>query len=119
VGGEDLNKAKEINLGNALSGRVAGVNATSIATGPSGSSRVVIRGNGSLNGENQPLYVVNGIPINNSNQGSAGTFGGIDRGDGLLSINPDDIENISVLKGGNCCCTLRLTCSKWRYPYYH
>jgi TonB-linked SusC/RagA family outer membrane protein len=100
VGGEDLNKAKEINLGNALSGRVAGVNAVSTATGPSGSSRVVIRGNGSLNGENQPLYVVNGIPINNANQGSAGTFGGIDRGDGLLSINPDDIESMSVLKGG-------------------
>jgi TonB-linked SusC/RagA family outer membrane protein len=100
VGGESLTKAREINLGNALSGRVAGINATSTATGPSGSSRVVIRGNGSLNGDNQPLYVVNGVPINNSNQGSAGTYGGIDRGDGLLSINPDDIENISVLKGG-------------------
>ena len=100
VGGEDLTKAREVNLGNALTGRVAGVNATSTATGPSGSSRVIIRGNGSLNGENQPLYVVNGIPINNSNQGSAGTFGGIDRGDGLLSINPDDIETMSILKGG-------------------
>lgn len=100
VGGEDLTKAREVNLGNALSGRVAGLNATSTATGPSGSSRVVIRGNGSLNGENQPLYVVNGIPINNANQGTPGTFGGIDRGDGLLSINPDDIESMSVLKGG-------------------
>ncbi|MEO5996653.1 MAG: SusC/RagA family TonB-linked outer membrane protein [Chitinophagaceae bacterium] len=100
VGGEDLNKAREINLGNALTGRVAGVNATSTATGPAGSSRVVIRGNGSLNGENQPLYVVNGIPINNSNQGNPGTFGGIDRGDGLMSINPDDIESMSILKGG-------------------
>lgn len=100
VGGEELTKAREINLGNALTGRVAGVNATSTATGPSGSSRVVIRGNGSLNGENQPLYVVNGIPINNANQGSPGTFGGIDRGDGLLSINPDDIESMSILKGG-------------------
>ncbi len=100
VGGEDLTKAREINLGNALTGRVAGVNAVSTATGPSGSSRVVIRGNGSLNGDNQPLYVVNGIPINNSNQGAATTYGGIDRGDGLLSINPDDIESMSVLKGG-------------------
>jgi len=100
VSGEELTKAREINLGNALTGKVAGVNATGTATGPSGSSRVVIRGNGSLNGENQPLYVVNGIPINNSNQGTPGTFGGIDRGDGLLSINPDDIESISILKGG-------------------
>ncbi|MEO6329250.1 MAG: SusC/RagA family TonB-linked outer membrane protein [Ginsengibacter sp.] len=100
VNGEDLNKAREINLGNAFTGRVAGVNATSTATGPGGSSRVVIRGNGSLNGDNQPLYVVNGIPINNANQGNPGTFGGIDRGDGLISINPDDIESMSVLKGG-------------------
>jgi TonB-linked SusC/RagA family outer membrane protein len=100
VNGDDLNKAREINLGNALTGRVAGVNATSTATGPAGSSRVVIRGNGSLNGDNQPLYVVNGIPINNANQGNPGTFGGIDRGDGLISINPDDIESMSVLKGG-------------------
>ena len=100
IGGEELTKAREINLGNALGGRIAGVNATSTATGPGGSTRVVIRGNGSLNGDNQPLYVVNGIPINNSNQGTPGTFGGIDRGDGLISINPDDIESISVLKGG-------------------
>ena len=100
VGGEELTKARENNLGNALSGRVAGVNATSTATGPGGSSRVIIRGNGSLSGDNQPLYVVNGVPINNSNQGSAGTYGGIDKGDGLLSINPDDIESLSVLKGG-------------------
>ncbi len=100
VSGQQFTQAREVNLGNALSGRVAGVNATSTATGPAGSSRVVIRGNGSLNGNNQPLFVVNGIPINNFNQGSAGTFGGIDRGDGLSSLNPDDIESISVLKGG-------------------
>ncbi|WP_353186387.1 SusC/RagA family TonB-linked outer membrane protein [Parapedobacter lycopersici] len=100
VAGEDLSKAREINLGNALTGRVAGLNATSTSTGPGGSTRIVIRGNGSLNGDNQPLIVVNGIPIDNSNQGSPGTYGGTDRGDGLSSINPDDIESISVLKGG-------------------
>src|SRR5690606_21922246 len=55
VAGEDLSKAREINLGNALTGRVAGLNATSTATGPGGSTRIVIRGNGSLNGDNQPL----------------------------------------------------------------
>lgn len=100
IKGEELTKAREINLGNALAGRIAGVNASGTATGPAGSTRIVIRGNGSLNGDNQPLYVVNGIPINNANQGNPGTFGGIDRGDGLISINPDDIETISVLKGG-------------------
>jgi TonB-linked SusC/RagA family outer membrane protein len=100
VGGENLTKAREINVGNALAGRVAGVTASGTSGGPGGSSRIVIRGNGSLNGENQPLYVVNGMPITNNNQGAAGTFGGVDRGDALSSINPDDIESISVLKGG-------------------
>lgn len=100
VSGDEFTQARENNLGNALSGRIAGVNATSTSTGPGGSSRVIIRGNGSLSGDNQPLYVVNGVPINNSNQGTPGTFGGVDMGDGLNSINPDDIESISVLKGG-------------------
>lgn len=100
VGGESFTKAREVNLGNALAGKVAGLTVSSTANGPGGSSRVIIRGNGSLSGENQPLYVVNGVPINNTNQGSPGTFGGVDNGDGLNSINPDDIESISVLKGG-------------------
>lgn len=100
VEGSTFTQARTTNLGDALSGRVAGVNASSTATGPGGSSRVIIRGNGSLSGNNQPLYVVNGVPIDNSNQGSAGEWGGYDRGDGLNSINPDDIETISVLKGG-------------------
>jgi TonB-linked SusC/RagA family outer membrane protein len=100
VAGDDLTKAREINVGNALTGRVAGVTASGTSGGPGASTRVIIRGNGSLNGDNQPLYVVNGMPITNSNLGSAGTYGGIDRGDGLSSINPDDIETISVLKGG-------------------
>ena len=100
VGGENLTKAREINIGNALSGRIAGVTASGTTGGPGSSSRVIIRGNGSLNGNNQPLYVVNGMPITNENTSSPGTYGGIDRGNGLSSINPDDIESISVLKGG-------------------
>jgi TonB-linked SusC/RagA family outer membrane protein len=100
VKGDSFTQARENNLGNALSGKVAGVNASSTATGPGGSSRVVIRGNGSFSSDNQPLYVVNGVPINNSNNGTPGTFGGRDGGDGLISINPDDIETLSVLKGG-------------------
>ncbi|WP_128544713.1 SusC/RagA family TonB-linked outer membrane protein [Larkinella soli] len=100
VKGSDFTQAREINLGNALSGKVAGLNATSTATGPGGSSRVIIRGNGSLSGNNQPLYVINGVPIDNTNVNSAGMWGGYDTGDGLNSINPDDIETISVLKGG-------------------
>lgn len=98
--GSDFTQARELNLGNALSGKIAGVNATSTATGPGGSSRVVIRGNGSLSGGNQPLYVINGVPIDNTNVNSAGMWGGFDTGDGLNSINPDDIESVTVLKGG-------------------
>lgn len=100
VSGDNIAIAKEINLGNALTGRIAGVNASGSATGPAGSTRVIIRGNGSLVGDNQPLYVVNGVPIIVENQGFASTYGGRDQGDGLSSINPDDIESISVLKGG-------------------
>ncbi len=99
VKGEELTQAREINLGDALQGRVAGVNVSNVGSGVAGSSRVVIRGNTSINGNNMPLYVIDGVPMDNSNLGQAGMWGGSDWGDGLTSINPDDIENISVLKG--------------------
>ncbi len=102
--GEEFTKAREVNVANSLTGKIAGVNVTGMSTGPGGSSRIVIRGNGSFNGDNQPLYVINGMPIDNSTPGgSASANGGglnIDRGDGISGINPDDIESISVLKGG-------------------
>ncbi|MFA6082897.1 SusC/RagA family TonB-linked outer membrane protein [Mucilaginibacter sp.] len=104
VKGEEFTQARENNVANALTGKVAGVNATGLSTGPGGSSRVIIRGNGSLSGGNQPLYVVNGMPIDNSVPGGSattnGSAGNVDRGDGIAGINPDDIESISVLKGG-------------------
>lgn len=105
VRGEEFTQARDNNLASALTGKVAGVDATQINAGPGGSSRVIIRGNNSLSGSNpnqQPLYVVNGLPINNNNSGaSQNTVGlNIDRGDGISMINPDDIESISVLKGG-------------------
>lgn len=102
VGGENFTQAREVNIGNALTGRIAGVNASGTAAGPGASSRIIIRGNGSLGGSNQPLIVVNGIPIGNNNQSYSGASNGgsIDRGNGLSSINPDDIETITVLKGG-------------------
>ena len=108
VGGENFTQARENNVGNSLSGRIAGVNVSKIASGPAGSSRVIIRGNKTLGGQNQPLYVVDGVPIDNvgfnsasNNFGQAGLWGGQDQGDGLASINPDDIESITVLKGAN------------------
>ena len=101
VGGESFQEAREINITNALAGKVAGVNVSNIASGPQGSSRIIIRGNTSLDGNNQPLYVVDGVPLDNSSFGQAGLWGGYDEGDGMSSINPDDIETISVLKGAN------------------
>lgn len=104
VKGSEFTQARENNVANALTGKVAGVNASGLSTGPGGSSRVIIRGNGSFNGNNQPLYVVNGMPIDNSVPGGAASTNGgannVDRGDGISSINPDDIESITVLKGG-------------------
>jgi len=104
VKGDEFTQARENNVANALTGKVAGVNATGLSTGPGGSSRVIIRGNGSLSGGNQPLYVINGMPLENSVPGGSattnGSAGNVDRGDGIAGINPDDIESISVLKGG-------------------
>jgi hypothetical protein len=93
VAGSEISGAREINIGNALTGQVAGVSVAGDATGPYGSSRITIRGNASLTGNNQPLYVIDGIPFDNTNQGSAGEWGGADLGDGLSNINPDDIES--------------------------
>jgi TonB-linked SusC/RagA family outer membrane protein len=101
VPGASLTQARENNFGASIQGRVAGVNVSKAGTGPAGSSRVIIRGNKSLGGSNQPLYVVDGIPMDNTNFGQSGVWGGVDQGDGLSSINPDDIESISVLKGAN------------------
>ena len=102
VKGSEFTEARETNVASALTGRVAGVDATQVASGPGGSSRVVIRGNGSFNSNQQPLYVVNGLPINNGNSGAGTNTTGfnVDRGDGISSINPDDIESMTVLKSG-------------------
>jgi TonB-linked SusC/RagA family outer membrane protein len=99
IDGSKVQEVRTANVGNALTGKIAGVNVAAPATGAAGSTRVIIRGGSSLGGNDQPLYVVNGVPIETSNFGQAGLWGGNDSGDGLTGINPDDIENISVLKG--------------------
>lgn len=106
VGGESLSTVKELNVVNSLAGRVAGVVVTQGTFGPGSSSRVVIRGNNSLTGNNQPLYVVDGIPVDNSGFGSANSsdaaeYSKSDYGSGVSDLNSEDIESVSVLKGPN------------------
>ena len=99
VKGEELTKAKETNVVNSLAGKVAGLVVSNTAGGASGSTRVMLRGTTEMTGNNQPLYVVDGVPLDNSNFGNAGEGGGYDLGDGISAINPDDIETMTVLKG--------------------
>ncbi|RRB17914.1 SusC/RagA family TonB-linked outer membrane protein [Larkinella knui] len=96
VSGKQLTQARSTNFVNALSGKIAGVQVTNSNGSPGASSRVLIRGTSSIGSNNQPLFVVDGVPIDNGNYGS-GT--GVDYGNGASSLNPDDIDNVSVLKG--------------------
>ncbi|NQV77939.1 MAG: SusC/RagA family TonB-linked outer membrane protein [Lutibacter sp.] len=104
VDGENLSTVKTASAVNSLQGRVAGVSISTSSTGAAGSSRVIIRGASSLTGNNQPLYVLDGIPIINNTNGSVvgpTNDGTGDGGDDVSSINPDDIESVSVLKGSS------------------
>lgn len=106
VGGDEINKVQDANLLNNLSGKVAGITVLQGNSGVGSSSRMVVRGEGSLSGDNQPLYVVDGVPVNNytapsvTNSSSSGTQE-VDYGNGAGEINPNDIESITVLKGAN------------------
>lgn len=96
-----LTAGRSDNAINALSGKMAGVDISTGSGGPSGSTRVIIRGVSQLTGSNEPLYVIDGVPMDNTSMGSASSAGGYDLGDGLSSINPNDIESMSVLKGAS------------------
>src|SRR5512138_851754 len=101
VSGEALVRAPESNLVSTLSGKIAGVHIISSNT-PGGSARMVIRGVNSLTGNNQPLFVLDGIPVSNA-YSTAGTRGynAIDYGNLISDLNPNDIQSITVLKGAN------------------
>ena len=99
---KDLTDARDVSIANYLTGKIAGVQVSLPASGIGGSSKVIIRGISSITNENQPLYVVDGIPLDNSRFNEAQVFGdGHDFGDGIGNINPEDIESINVLKGPN------------------
>ncbi len=98
---DEITENKQVNFANSLKGKVAGLNITQTSGGPESSVRINLRGIRSLTKSNQPLIVVDGVPIDNSNTGSGDTWGGIDYGSPISDINPEDIESISVLKGAN------------------
>lgn len=98
---KEVTTVQEANVVNSLSGKVAGIQVSKTSGGPESSSRVVLRGNSSLQKDNQPLFVVDGVPIDNTTFGAAGQWGGLDYGSPISDINPDDIESMTVLKGPN------------------
>jgi len=102
VKADELNQTRSGNLITSLSGKVSGVNITSASGNMGGSSRITIRGIKSVSGNNQPLFVVDGVAMDNSNYNTTDTqrgAGGVDYGNMANDINPDDIESVSVLKG--------------------
>ena len=101
VSGADIEETAGINVINSLQGKLAGVRIQQTGTGQGGTSRIVIRGNRNIGSSNQPLFVVDGIPIQGRGSPRTGEFGGIDLGGGISDIDPNSIESITVLRGAN------------------
>ena len=104
VGGDDVADIKSVNMINALQGKAAGLQITPNSTGAGGSSKILFRGNKSINGSNQPLVVVDGVPLMmniTSDQVDSNWGAQRDGGDAMSTINPDDIASISLLKGAS------------------
>lgn len=102
IGEDDLSASRETSVASYLTGKVAGVQISKTAGGAGSSTNVIIRGNSSIGGNNQPLYVVDGVPIinySNSSRSSAISSADVDYGDGIGDINPQDVESMNVLKG--------------------
>jgi TonB-linked SusC/RagA family outer membrane protein len=98
IDGSAFTKTRETNIGASLAGKVAGVNVSGSAAGPAGATRITIRGNTSIAGDNAPLFIINGLPMSSSKFGRS-TGDSPDWGDNVSSINPDDVEEMTVLKG--------------------
>jgi len=106
VSGNALTKAGTTNVINDISGKIAGVQITSSAGTPGASSTIIIRGNTSISGDNQPLIVIDGVPYDNSmsysgdpNNGANNLLDGVAYSNRAIDLNPDDIESMTVLKG--------------------
>ena len=96
-----LNTTGDPSVTGALEGKVAGLQMNTASTGLGGSTKITIRGNSSLTDNNQPLWIVDGVPFTDDQTSDASAYGGYDRGGTSFDINPEDIESVSVLKGPN------------------
>lgn len=103
VKGDALLESHEPNIANALTGKISGVQIIKSSNGPAGSSKIQLRGSNSVTGSNQPLIVVDGVPLDNFTGADNNNFWNpsLDMGNGLSDINPEDIESMSVLKGAS------------------
>ena len=99
VKGDELTTVKSANFMNSLAGKVAGVNINASSSGVGGATRVIMRGTKSISSDNNALYVIDGVPIFNTNKGDTnGQYSAQPRGEGISDINPEDIESMEVLK---------------------
>jgi TonB-linked SusC/RagA family outer membrane protein len=98
---EQINRGSQTSMADALKGKIAGVTISSASTDPGASSGVIIRGFNSLSGSNQPLYIVDGVPINDVSNFEDNLTGGYDFGRGSGDINPNDIDTMTILKGAS------------------
>jgi TonB-linked SusC/RagA family outer membrane protein len=97
----DIVRGEQVNISDAIKGKVAGVVISNNSTDPGASSSVLIRGIKSLSGSNQPLYVIDGVPVGNTSNSSSSLSGGYDFGNGANDVNPQDIESMTILKGAS------------------
>ncbi|CAG4994384.1 TonB-dependent receptor P3 [Dyadobacter sp. CECT 9275] len=100
IDGKQLTDVRDPNFVNTLSGKIAGIGITQSSSGPGSATRVILRGNRSITGNNNALFVIDGVPVDNTVRSQVtGDFGGINGSDGANNFNPDDIESLNILKG--------------------
>lgn len=97
ISGVEMRKAGDPNFMNSTNGKMAGLNAKKVNSGPGGSTVALIRGYKSFTGSSAPLYVIDGVPMTNR----GGVSGNVDEGDGLSQLDPNEIESVTVLRGAN------------------
>jgi len=101
VGSEELTKTRNSDIMSSVSGKVAGVQISTSSSDPGASNSVIIRGVTSLGGSNQPLYIIDGVPLTNNASSSSSLDNGYDFGNAANLVNPDDVDNITILKGAS------------------